>query len=195
MNLDTSLAFYKDRFADASDFTFVFVGSFDLPAIKPLVERYLGEPAGAASQGSRTGRRHPSAAGHRRKGRQKGIDAEEPGRGRVQRSVPEQSAKSRDPAGDGEDARGQPATGPAGGSGRHLRRERRARVHETADRGIPPDDQLRLRSRAHAGSRQDAVRRDRRLQDDRPGRRAGRGRASGAAARSRNGQPGRTATC
>jgi zinc protease len=41
-NLDKSLAFYKDRFADASDFTFVFVGSFDLAAMKPLVERYLG---------------------------------------------------------------------------------------------------------------------------------------------------------
>jgi zinc protease len=42
MSLDKSLAFYKDRFADASDFTFVFVGSFDLPTIKPFVERYLG---------------------------------------------------------------------------------------------------------------------------------------------------------
>ena len=41
-NLDKSLAFYKDRFADASDFTFFFVGSFDLATIKPLVERYLG---------------------------------------------------------------------------------------------------------------------------------------------------------
>jgi zinc protease len=41
-NLDKSLAFYKDRFADASDFTFVFVGSFDMAAMKPLVERYLG---------------------------------------------------------------------------------------------------------------------------------------------------------
>ena len=41
MNLAKSLAFYKDRFADASDFTFVFVGSFDAPTIKPLVERYL----------------------------------------------------------------------------------------------------------------------------------------------------------
>jgi zinc protease len=41
-NLDKSLAFYKERFADASDFTFVFVGSFDLPTMKPLVERYLG---------------------------------------------------------------------------------------------------------------------------------------------------------
>ncbi len=41
MNLDKSFAFYKDRFADASDFTFVFVGSFDLATMKPLVERYL----------------------------------------------------------------------------------------------------------------------------------------------------------
>jgi zinc protease len=41
-NLDKSMAFYKDRFADASDFTFVFVGSFDLATIKPLVEKYLG---------------------------------------------------------------------------------------------------------------------------------------------------------
>ena len=41
MNLDRSLAFYKERFADASDFTFVFVGSFDLAAMRPLVERYL----------------------------------------------------------------------------------------------------------------------------------------------------------
>jgi len=41
-NLDKSMAFYKDRFADASDFTFFFVGSFDEATIKPLVERYLG---------------------------------------------------------------------------------------------------------------------------------------------------------
>src|SRR5215471_15345940 len=40
-NLDKSLAFYKDRFSDASEFTFVFVGSFDLRTMKPLVERYL----------------------------------------------------------------------------------------------------------------------------------------------------------
>jgi zinc protease len=41
-NLDKSLAFYKDRFADASGFTFFFVGSFDLATMKPFVERYLG---------------------------------------------------------------------------------------------------------------------------------------------------------
>ncbi len=40
--LDESHAFYKDRFADASDFTFVFVGSLDVDSIRPLVLRYLG---------------------------------------------------------------------------------------------------------------------------------------------------------
>jgi zinc protease len=41
MDLDKSFAFYRDRFADASDFTFVFVGNLDLEAIRPLVCRYL----------------------------------------------------------------------------------------------------------------------------------------------------------
>jgi zinc protease len=40
-NLATSLAFYKARFADASNFTFVFVGSFTLEAMRPLVETYI----------------------------------------------------------------------------------------------------------------------------------------------------------
>jgi zinc protease len=41
MNLEKSFAFYKDRFADAGDFTFVFVGTFEPDALKPLIERYL----------------------------------------------------------------------------------------------------------------------------------------------------------
>ncbi len=42
MNLETSFNIYRDRFADASDFTFLFVGNFDPAAIKPLVQTYLG---------------------------------------------------------------------------------------------------------------------------------------------------------
>jgi zinc protease len=41
MDLQKSLAFYRDRFADASDFTFVLVGNLDMAAIEPLVRRYL----------------------------------------------------------------------------------------------------------------------------------------------------------
>jgi zinc protease len=42
VDLDKALAIYKDRFADASDFTFVFVGNFTKEQLKPLVETYLG---------------------------------------------------------------------------------------------------------------------------------------------------------
>ncbi|HEY0898427.1 MAG TPA: insulinase family protein, partial [Sphingobacteriaceae bacterium] len=42
INLDRAYAFYKDRFADASDFTFFFVGNFKVDEIKPLLETYLG---------------------------------------------------------------------------------------------------------------------------------------------------------
>jgi zinc protease len=40
-DLGKALAFYKARYADASNFTFVFVGSFTLDAIKPLIETYV----------------------------------------------------------------------------------------------------------------------------------------------------------
>jgi zinc protease len=42
MNLDDALAFYKERFADASDFIFTIVGNFDLAAIRPQVEKWVG---------------------------------------------------------------------------------------------------------------------------------------------------------
>ncbi len=42
MDLGKSFAFYQDRFADASDFTFVFVGNFEPAGIRPLVRTYLG---------------------------------------------------------------------------------------------------------------------------------------------------------
>jgi zinc protease len=39
---ETSHAFYRERFADASDFTFFFVGAFEPDSIRPMVETYLG---------------------------------------------------------------------------------------------------------------------------------------------------------
>lgn len=41
INLDKAYNIYKERFADASDFTFTFVGSFKPEEIKPLLEQYL----------------------------------------------------------------------------------------------------------------------------------------------------------
>jgi zinc protease len=41
-SLDKAYQFYKDRFADASGFTFTFVGSFEVNGIIPYLEAYLG---------------------------------------------------------------------------------------------------------------------------------------------------------
>jgi zinc protease len=50
-DLDKSMAFYRARFADASNFTFVFVGSFTLETMKPLVETYVASlPAKGARE-------------------------------------------------------------------------------------------------------------------------------------------------
>ena len=40
--MESSYHIFKDRFEDAGDFTFFFVGNFDLGEIKPMVETYLG---------------------------------------------------------------------------------------------------------------------------------------------------------
>jgi zinc protease len=42
MDMSKSLEIYKNRFADASDFTFVFVGNFKPDSIKPFIQRYIG---------------------------------------------------------------------------------------------------------------------------------------------------------
>jgi zinc protease len=42
INLDRAYQIYKERFADAGNFTFTFVGSIDINTIKPLLEKYLG---------------------------------------------------------------------------------------------------------------------------------------------------------
>jgi zinc protease len=42
VDLDTAYQFYRDRFADAGDFTFVLVGNFTPQSIKPLVLTWLG---------------------------------------------------------------------------------------------------------------------------------------------------------
>lgn len=41
LNYDNILKLYKERFADASDFTFVFVGNINPDTLKPLVEKYI----------------------------------------------------------------------------------------------------------------------------------------------------------
>jgi zinc protease len=42
IDLDRALQIYQERFANAGDFTFYFVGNFKEDQLKPLVEKYLG---------------------------------------------------------------------------------------------------------------------------------------------------------
>jgi zinc protease len=42
VNHDRVIQIYKERFANAGDFTFLFVGSFNEETIKPLLEKYIG---------------------------------------------------------------------------------------------------------------------------------------------------------
>ena len=54
IDMERALAIYRERFANAGDFTFVLVGNFTLDSIRPLVERYLGalpgNPAGETAR-------------------------------------------------------------------------------------------------------------------------------------------------
>jgi len=42
IHLDRAIQIYKERFANAGDFTFFFVGAINEETIKPLLEKYLG---------------------------------------------------------------------------------------------------------------------------------------------------------
>jgi len=42
LDLDRMYAIYQERFADADDFTFTFVGNFDVSNITPMLSKYLG---------------------------------------------------------------------------------------------------------------------------------------------------------
>lgn len=41
MNIDEMYKIFQERFSDASDFTFEFVGNFNMDEIKPLIEKYI----------------------------------------------------------------------------------------------------------------------------------------------------------
>ena len=42
VNLDRLISIFKDRFADASDFTYMMVGNFKIDEVIPLLEKYIG---------------------------------------------------------------------------------------------------------------------------------------------------------
>ena len=62
VDMERALAIYRERFANAGDFTFVFVGNFSPDSIKPLVEKYIASLPGSANKEKArdTGQRPPT---------------------------------------------------------------------------------------------------------------------------------------
>jgi zinc protease len=75
INPDKSLNIFKERFRDASDFTFVFVGNIDTAVFKPLVETYLGGLPSFSSNEKPTDLKYKNISGSINKEVQKGIES------------------------------------------------------------------------------------------------------------------------
>jgi zinc protease len=74
VSLDRALAVYRDRYGDASDFTFFVVGAFQPDSLRPLVERWLGSlPAGGRREAARDVR-GPAPAGVVRRVVRRGLE-------------------------------------------------------------------------------------------------------------------------
>ena len=86
-NLDKSMAFYKDRFADASDFTFVFVGNIDLADDEAAGRALPRQPAVDPAEGDVEGRRGADADGRDCEAGGEGHRAQEPDGDALHRAV------------------------------------------------------------------------------------------------------------
>jgi zinc protease len=53
VDLDRALALYRERFANAGDFTFTIVGNVDLAALRPLVEKYVASLPSSGAKAER----------------------------------------------------------------------------------------------------------------------------------------------
>lgn len=53
LDREVAMAAYRARFANAADLTFFFVGAFDVEAVLPLLERYLGSLPSTGARASR----------------------------------------------------------------------------------------------------------------------------------------------
>ena len=83
MSLEKSFAFYKDRFADASDFVFVFAGSFDVGHRPAARDALSGLAAVHRTEGNLEGHRHHAGSRRGGEGRREGPRAPEPGAHRL----------------------------------------------------------------------------------------------------------------
>jgi zinc protease len=135
LDLAKSLAFYKDRFSDASDFTFLFVGTIDPATLKPLVEKYLASlpSTGRKETWKDHNVRPPSTVVERRveKGLEPKSKSELVFTGPMNYNQEQRIAlRTPDPL----------ARGAARGPGRHVQRVRVRGLHQDSAAGVQRDD-------------------------------------------------------
>ena len=161
-NLAKSLAFYKARFADASNFTFVFVGSFTPDTIKPLVETYIASLPATHAHETLARPRHHAADRRRREDDREGHRAEERGGDRLLRAV---RVRRCAPAGAADDDAACCSRGCSTRSGRSSAAPTASRRRRTPTKFPRPEytraDRVDVRSGAHRDARAARVRGDR----------------------------------
>ena len=87
VNAERSVAMYRDRFGNAAGMTFVLVGSFSIPEVKPLVARYLGGLPSIAARGAFPGCRRAVPVRRHRPQPAEGVGQQRRDR-HLQRSAP-----------------------------------------------------------------------------------------------------------
>jgi zinc protease len=74
INPHKAIEFQRNRFADASDFTFAFVGTIDTLVLKPLVEKYIASLPSLGRKDSTTAKSLPAPRGVINKTVRKGVE-------------------------------------------------------------------------------------------------------------------------
>ena len=140
-----SYDFYKDRFSDASGFTFVFVGNFKLDSIKPLVEKWLGGLP--STRKTENVARHRRASAHRASSSESSREerrAEGAHRADLYRAVRVHQTEPVLPERARRAAQHQAARSAARESGRHLRSQRESERDSRPAAVLPFHDRIRL---------------------------------------------------
>ncbi len=182
LDLEVLQRFYRERFANAADFTYFIVGAFTVDEITPLLERWVASLPSTGKKGSAfrdVGVRFPerTVTDAVRRGRR----AARPDRDLVLRRHEARRARHAPRAGGGVAARHPLARHPARGAGRHLRRQRGLRELAAAA-GVRIDDgPVRQRSREHREAHRRGAQGSRALEGGGADRR-GRGAGAGAGA-------------
>ena len=179
MDLQRSYAFYKDRFADASDFTFVFAGNFDYSTIRPLVERYVASLPSLRRHETWKDEGITPPRGVIEKVVRKGIRAQEPGGHRLHGRVPVRLAARSGPRRPRRHPRGAAPPEPPRGDARHLRRRGGRPRHEDPRAALQHHDPVRLRPGSDRGTGGHALPRGRAPEGAGSDRRGGGRRAPG----------------